>query len=144
MEHSRRFLRSAAVSIAVLLAAVACSSGSTEAKRRGQSLKPFTPPVLTAHPPVVDASKFETTTPIKHVVFIIKENRSFDNLFGTFPGADGATMANDKGKTRPLLHGALYEQRLPHDLPHDYIAAVKDYNHGKMDGFTTSSAADKY
>ena len=28
---------------------------------------------------------------IKHVVLIVQENRSFDNLFGTFPGVDGAT-----------------------------------------------------
>ncbi len=28
---------------------------------------------------------------IQHVVFIIKENRSFDQYFGTFPGANGAT-----------------------------------------------------
>ena len=30
-------------------------------------------------------------TPIQHVVIILKENRSFDNFFGTFPGANGAT-----------------------------------------------------
>ncbi len=29
---------------------------------------------------------------IKHIVFLIKENRSFDTYFGTFPGADGATL----------------------------------------------------
>jgi phospholipase C len=28
---------------------------------------------------------------IKHIVFIVKENRSFDNYFGQFPGANGAT-----------------------------------------------------
>src|SRR5260221_12794377 len=28
---------------------------------------------------------------IQHIVYIIKENRSFDNYFGTFPGAAGAT-----------------------------------------------------
>src|SRR5712692_3450408 len=28
---------------------------------------------------------------IQHIVFIVKENRTFDNYFGTFPGADGAT-----------------------------------------------------
>src|SRR5215831_2662055 len=28
---------------------------------------------------------------IEHIVFIVKENRSFDNYFGTFPGAEGAT-----------------------------------------------------
>ncbi|MEN3339239.1 MAG: Phosphoesterase family, partial [Acidobacteriota bacterium] len=27
---------------------------------------------------------------IQHIVFIVKENRSFDTYFGTFPGADGA------------------------------------------------------
>jgi phospholipase C len=30
-------------------------------------------------------------TPIHHVVFLMKENRSFDQYFGKFPGADGAT-----------------------------------------------------
>ena len=27
--------------------------------------------------------------PIKHVIFIMQENRSFDSYFGTFPGANG-------------------------------------------------------
>src|SRR5580693_1346810 len=31
------------------------------------------------------------TAKIQHVVILIQENRSFDNLFATFPGADGAT-----------------------------------------------------
>jgi len=30
---------------------------------------------------------------IQHVVIIVKENHSFDNYFGTFPGANGATLA---------------------------------------------------
>jgi phospholipase C len=30
--------------------------------------------------------------PIEHVVIIIKENHSFDNYFGSFPGANGATL----------------------------------------------------
>jgi phospholipase C len=29
---------------------------------------------------------------IAHVVFLIKENHTFDNYFGTFPGANGTTM----------------------------------------------------
>jgi phospholipase C len=32
------------------------------------------------------------TTPVEHVVLIIKENHCFDNYFGTFPGANGATL----------------------------------------------------
>ena len=29
------------------------------------------------------------SSPIKHVIEIMIENHSFDNLFGSFPGADG-------------------------------------------------------
>ncbi len=40
---------------------------------------------------------------IDHVVFIIKENRSFDHYFGRFPGADGATTApSASGRAVPL------------------------------------------
>src|ERR671937_2116586 len=93
-------------------------------------------------PAPFDAASLSTTTPIKHVVFIIKENRSFDNLFGRFPGANGTRVADDHGTKRPLTRG--YDQRLPHDLPHDYIAALKAYDGGKMDGFNQSPAADQY
>jgi phospholipase C len=33
-------------------------------------------------------------SPIEHIVLIIKENHGFDNYFGTFPGANGATLAH--------------------------------------------------
>ena len=40
---------------------------------------------------------------IKHVVFLVKENRTFDTMFGTFPGADGATSGQTcDGGTTPL------------------------------------------
>ncbi|HEX4646695.1 MAG TPA: alkaline phosphatase family protein [Verrucomicrobiae bacterium] len=47
--------------------------------------------------------------PIEHVVIIIKENHTFDNYFGTFPGANGVTLpaASDPP---------------PHDQPHDHAA----------------------
>src|SRR5580693_8355278 len=31
-------------------------------------------------------------SPIDHVVIIVKENHSFDNYFGAFPGVNGATL----------------------------------------------------
>src|SRR5512136_2501220 len=31
---------------------------------------------------------------IKHVIIIMQENRSFDEYFGTFPGANGIPMQN--------------------------------------------------
>jgi phospholipase C len=42
-------------------------------------------------PPV---KKAPAASPIQHVVLIIKENHCFDNYFGTFPGANGATLAH--------------------------------------------------
>ena len=39
---------------------------------------------------------------ITHVVIMVQENRSFDNLFATFPGADGATTRQTpQRKDRP-------------------------------------------
>src|SRR5438128_4470463 len=40
--------------------------------------------------PTIDSSAPRSSThPIRHVVIIVKENHSFDNYFGKFPGADG-------------------------------------------------------
>jgi phospholipase C len=41
-------------------------------------------------------------TPIEHVVMVIQENRSFDNFFATFPGADGTTTGNAAAMSVPL------------------------------------------
>ena len=35
----------------------------------------------------------ETQWPIKRVIYVMLENRSFDNLFGTFPGAKARRSA---------------------------------------------------
>ncbi len=37
-----------------------------------------------------------TTNAIQHIVFILKENHTFDNYFGLFPGANGTTTAKVK------------------------------------------------
>jgi len=79
--------------------------------------------------------------PIKHVIILIKENRSFDHLFGLFPGVNGATTANDYGTTRPLTRGFL---RTPGKLPHHYSDALKDYDGGKMDGFNRDAFSNLY
>src|SRR5437879_5919954 len=45
-------------------------------------------------------------SPIQHIVFIVKENHTFDNYFGAFPGVNGATTGvvkiNGVDKTIPL------------------------------------------
>ena len=70
---------------------------------------------------------------IQHIVFVIKENRTFDNYFGTFPGADGATTGRiSTGQSLPLGHTP---DRTPRDLGHRRGAAVMAIDGGKMDAF---------
>jgi len=72
-------------------------------------------------------------SPITHVVFIIKENRSFDSMFGRFPGANGAsTYVDAHGKRRPLNHQPMTLQQ---DLFHGFSDAQLAENGGKMNHF---------
>ncbi len=79
---------------------------------------------------------------IRHVVIIMQENRSFDNYFGTYPGADGIPMRHGKPTVclpDPLRHDCLRPYHDSHDVdyggPHDQGAFITDYDGGKMDGF---------
>jgi len=38
------------------------------------------------------ASRASSSSPLKHVIVVIQENRSFDDFFATFPGANGTTV----------------------------------------------------
>jgi len=46
-------------------------------------------------PPGTSPTSIQTiepgSTPVKHVVFVVKENRTFNKYFATYPGAAGAT-----------------------------------------------------
>jgi len=55
-------------------------------------------------------------TKIQHIVFLVRANRTFDNMFGQFPGAGGATQATmSTGAVVPL--GRTPDQTT-HDLGH--------------------------
>lgn len=76
---------------------------------------------------------------IEHVVWIIQENHSFDNYFGTFPGADGLPpstclpkMPGSKDCVKPF-HMPPGQPLL--DLEHSWETAHAAYDNGKMDGF---------
>jgi phospholipase C len=76
---------------------------------------------------------------IQHIVFIIKENRTFDNYFGTFPGADGATSgAISTGQMIPLGHAPDKARDMSHDAG-DAVAAI---NGGKMNFFDLTGGAN--
>ncbi len=70
---------------------------------------------------------------IRHIVFLVKENRTFDNYFGTFPGADGATSGRiSTGDVIPLGQAP---DRTPRDISHSFQSAVKAIDGGAMDQF---------
>lgn len=102
--------------------------------------------------------------PIKHIIVIYLENRSFDNLFGTYPGANGF---QDKVHVQTQKDGTPYatlpqatmhhrpDKRFPADLPnepfliskyvpyhdvygdptHRFYQTQQQINDGKMDKF---------
>jgi phospholipase C len=77
---------------------------------------------------------------IQHIVFLIKENRTFDHYFGTFPGADGATSGKTStGRTIPLSHAP---DETPWDIGHSWRDALIAINNGKMNKFDLVESGD--
>ena len=85
-------------------------------------------------------AQFPDPNPIKHVVVIVQENRTPDNLFHgllTWPGLKAANYniatqgVNSKGQTVPLEPAPL---DTPYDLSHAHSAFVQMYDGGRMDG----------
>ncbi|QYR19615.1 hypothetical protein KZ483_17115 [Paenibacillus sp. sptzw28] len=100
------------------------------------------------------AASTGTSSPIKHLVVIYQENRSYDNYFGTYPTApgfkalpgtpkaegipDGSYNLDENGnKVAPFLFSNQELQTL--DVDHGYDDMAKAVNGGKMDGFYLSS-----
>src|SRR5947209_19951090 len=87
---------------------------------------------------------------IRHVVIIMMENRSFDEYFGTYPGADGLPR-NTRGQFTVCIPDPRTEtcQKPYHDRSndnagarHDMPAALKQINGGAMNGFIAAAERD--
>jgi len=76
------------------------------------------------------------TGSITNIVVIEKENRSYDNYFGTFPCSGGpcgvSTATLSTGATYALTRGM---DTTSTDFDHDYIPFITDIDGGLMDGF---------
>ncbi len=73
------------------------------------------------------------TNAITHVVIIVQENRSFDNVFSGFPGADAATTGVMHDGTKVTLQPQPLSE--PDDIDHNYGDYIAADDAGKMDGF---------
>jgi phospholipase C len=91
--------------------------------------------------PTPSGSTLPSDNPIEHVVFIVKENRTFNNYFATYPGAEGATeggtiRCTENGcKDGPVVRLTKGEDVMPHDLTHCFRCGLVAINDGKMNGY---------
>ncbi len=70
---------------------------------------------------------------IQHIVFLVKENRSFDQMFGQFPGANGTTTGLfSTGQVTPLGHTP---DSTPGDICHAWKCTIAMMDYGNMDRF---------
>jgi phospholipase C len=111
----------AAVAVAAAAVLVAGGGGSMSAAAAGGSPK-------------------APATPIHHFVTLLQENHTFDNYFGTYPGAEGipkntCVPADPAVGHRPCVRPFPMGNRSVVDLDHSHSSALMDLGHGRMDGF---------
>ena len=81
-------------------------------------------------------------TAIQHIVFLICENHTFDNYFGTFPGVDGATSGLlSTGQAIPL--SPMPDVYDPAALCNGWDCALEAMDSGKMDKFDLVSSGTR-
>jgi phospholipase C len=88
----------------------------------------------------------DTRSPVKHLIVVVMQNRSFDHLFGKFPGAAGA-MPGDPGFIQRNANGTAISPFLlgklsSIDLEHSHAAFVQMVNGGKMDQYALVNGPD--
>jgi phospholipase C len=87
--------------------------------------------------PTVESSSL-TAMPIKHVVVIVKENHTFDNYFGSFPGAEGTSTCQTSRGAIVCPHAPDSTSR---DLCHEHSCALTEWNNGAMNGWDAVSGS---
>jgi phospholipase C len=79
--------------------------------------------------------------PIQHVVIIFQENRSFENVFAGFPGADAPMYGTLHDGRKVRLHPVSFSSA---GICHNWATSIQDVDSGKMDGFDLNCSAPSY
>lgn len=123
-----------ALLIVASLVASACRTGEDASAEPGDA-STTSPPAATSIGTAYEAEDELVALArkrIRHVVYLVKENRTFDHMFGRFPGADGVTEGlTCDGRVVPL-------ERAPDDAPgpdHSFQGGLKAINGGRMNCF---------
>ncbi len=115
------------VAAGACLAAAACGGG-------GGAPSAFAPghPISSSPTPTPDLQK------IQHIIIVVQENRTTDNLFNGFPGANTVRSGlSHTGVEIPLQPIPL---EVNYDLGHVHESFLADYNFGAMNGFDSERA----
>ncbi len=93
--------------------------------------------------PAAGRGSHAPTTPVRHFIVLLQENHTFDNYFGTYPGADGIPRGvcmpiNPANGPRPCVRPFHIGNRSIVDLDHSVWSARRDLGRGRMDGFVSA------
>src|SRR6476661_8252646 len=128
-----RSVRGFVVLVSIAVIAAACTGTTSTADGTG--------------PPVSGSPAATGLDKLQHLIFIVQENRSFDQYFGTYPGADGIPTNPDGSFSVCVVDKIMGGQCVPPYVtrsidqeggPHNHVASVRDVDGGKMDGFIDS------
>jgi phospholipase C len=94
---------------------------------------------------------------VKHVVFLMQENRSFDHYFGTMVGVKGFADTVNRSAFTQAWPGGAQSELLPfhmstatqqaectYDLSHSWAAEHQSWNGGAMDSFVSTHTSAAY
>jgi phospholipase C len=122
--------RVVAVGVVIALGIGGCGQNTTPSQPMPIAQTPTSirnAPSFRAMPNSLGSSK------IQHVVIIVQENRTVNDLFNGFAGADTVrTAKNSVGKTVHLMPIRL---TAPYDISHAHSAFQVEYANGQMNGF---------
>jgi phospholipase C len=87
-------------------------------------------------------------TPIRHVITLMQENHSFDNYFGTYPGADGISRrtcmpVDPGGPSRKCIRPFAIGAHAVDGLSDAAAVARAQFAGGRMNGFVSAIAAER-
>src|ERR1700722_12941082 len=114
--------------VCAVLAYAGCGGGASGGGVSGMRVPPTPTPTPTPVPTPTGPAQLPT-----HVVVIVEDNRTVDNLFNGFPGADTVRAGLDS-------HGQMQQLRpvpldAPFDVDHAYGGFLVEYDGGKKGGW---------
>jgi phospholipase C len=91
------------------------------------------PPAVSVQGDAHRARAAALSSPIRHIVLVIQENRSVDNLFNGLPGADTQSYGYDSHGNKVVLQAEPLNTTW--DPSHTHAAFVTEYDKGKLNGW---------